>query len=152
MLVFISFLASCGNHHDTPWENLHTLERFPVAAPDEERHVIYLQPAESGLTTGVELLAGKMMEVDCNPHGLEGEIHSVKAKTLYVYYRFETNGQVFSTLMTCPDTSRKTKLVPAAPLGILHDYRYPVVIYTPKGYEIHYRTDAHSGLRKAKQG
>ena len=52
----------------------------------------------------VQLTVGKMMEVDCNQHNLEGDF---KNETLegfgYDYYVFETNGNVASTMMACPD-------------------------------------------------
>ena len=54
----------------------------------------------------VQLAVGKMMEVDCNQHNMEGVFeHETLEGYGYDYYVFKTNGNVASTMMACPPPS-----------------------------------------------
>ena len=89
----------------------------------------------------VYVQVGKMMEVDCNQHHLEG---SFKDETLdgygYDYYVFNTNGNVASTLMACPDDEKTNKFVSGEGFFISYNSKLITPIYAPEGYEVRYTT------------
>lgn len=96
---------------------------------------------EEEANTKVFVEVGKMMEVDCNQHWLEG---SFEDETLegygYNYYVFETNGDVASTMMACPDDEKTNKFVSAEGLFISYNSKLTTPVYVPEGYEVRYTT------------
>lgn len=116
------------------------LKPFPAAKPRQTRWVIQL-PAQSNETDWrVELIPGKQMQIDCNQHHLGGKLH---AKTLkgwgYGYYEFISKGQITSTLMACPESSKRQAFVAAESLMLRYNSRLPLVVYTDKAYQLQYR-------------
>lgn len=89
----------------------------------------------------LQLVVGKMMEVDCNQHHLDG---SFENKTLegygYDYYVFETNGNVASTMMACPDDVKTSKFVSGQDQFIMYNSKITTPVYAPEGYEVRYTT------------
>ncbi|MNJ67972.1 Ecotin precursor [compost metagenome] len=59
----------------------------------------------------------------------------------YNYYELGTIGPAASTLMACPDASRKQAFVPVGgePLLVRYNSTLPVVIYAPADVEVRYR-------------
>ena len=89
----------------------------------------------------VQLTVGKMMEVDCNQHNLEGDF---KNETLegfgYDYYVFETNGNVASTMMACPDDQKTEKFISGQDQFMSYNSKLTTPVYAPEGYEVRYTT------------
>ncbi|NLZ96032.1 MAG: hypothetical protein GX921_09455 [Bacteroidales bacterium] len=89
----------------------------------------------------VQLKVGKIMEVDCNHHSLEGDF---KEETLegygYEYYIFETNGNVASTMMACPDNTKTEKFISGKDHFISYNSKLATPVYAPEGYEVRYTT------------
>ncbi len=89
----------------------------------------------------VFLEVGKMMEVDCNQHHLDG---SFEEKALegyqYDYYVFNTNGNVASTMMACPDDKKTNKFVSGEGHFISYNSKLTTPVYAPEGYEVRYTT------------
>lgn len=119
------------------------LEAFPEAEKGFTRHVIQLPIGNFENDLRIELLPGKVEEVDCNATHYAGEIVE---KTLdgwgYNYYLLpEVKGPV-STMMACPDDSKRRQFVPVSSPGSLLHYnsRLPVVVYLPDGFELRWRT------------
>ena len=118
------------------------LSAYPAATADQNRHVIRLpgRPNEDDLK--VELIVGKTQMVDCNNHRLGGSINARTAEGWgYDYFVVSDLGQGMSTLMSCPDNSRREAFVRGGgePSLIRYNSRLPVVVYAPKDVEVRYR-------------
>lgn len=119
------------------------LDAFPAAKAGFTRHVILLPIGNFENDLRVELLPGKVMEVDCNHTMLSGQLEE---KTLdgwgYNYYELSSTGQAATTLMGCPDDSKRQEFVPVRSSGSLLHYnsRMPVVVYLPEEFELRWRT------------
>ncbi|MDD2477217.1 MAG: ecotin family protein [Dysgonamonadaceae bacterium] len=87
----------------------------------------------------VQLAVGKMMEVDCNQHSMNGEFeHEALEGYGYHYYVFKTNGNVASTMMACPDDTKTEKFVSGQDLFIPYNSKLTTPVYAPEGYEVRY--------------
>ena len=118
------------------------LKAFPAATANETRHVIRLptRPNEDDLK--VELIVGRTQMVDCNQHRLGGSIETRTAQGWgYDYYVVSTLGQGASTMMACPEGSRKEAFVRGGgePALIRYNSRLPLVVYAPTDVEVRYR-------------
>lgn len=118
------------------------LEPYPKAEPGFTRQVIHLaeQPNEADLK--VEILAGKVLPVDCNSQRLSGALEENNLEGWgYSYYRLESVQGPLSTLMACSDSSRKDEFVAVVGEGFLLRYnsKLPVVVYAPEDIEVRYR-------------
>ncbi len=114
------------------------ISMFPKAKENQVRHVIELSPLKNEKEYKVEIFITKIVEVDnCNYHLLQGNF---VGKSLtgwgYDYYEFHTNGMVSSTLMACPDSKLTKKKVASEAQFLDYNSKMPIVIYTPKGYEV----------------
>lgn len=89
----------------------------------------------------VQIKVGKIMEVDCNQHRLDGEFED---KTLegygYEYYVFETSGNVASTMMMCPDDKKTDKFISGIDHFISYNSKLTTPVYAPEGYEVRFTT------------
>lgn len=119
---------------DAPW---------PEASPGMVRQIITLPTQQNEQDFKVELAIGQTREVDCNRHSLGG---TLETKTLqgwgYDYYVFTPASGMASTMMACPDGKKQSQFITAT-LGdsgmLRYNSRLPVVIYTPKDFEVKYR-------------
>ncbi len=141
-----------GKHMMKPTEEaLKNLKAYPETVGDMERHVIYLSERKNEDALKVELVPGKIMEVDCNQHRLMGQI---KEETVqgwgYNYFTFETNGETASTMMMCPDPKTE-KFVYGATEMVRYNSRLPIVVYLPKGIELRYKIWSAGHLSTAEQ-
>ena len=120
------------------------LKAFPAAKEGMERFVIVLPHKERGEEDAfkVELVPGKTMLTDgVNLVRLAATIEAQPLKGWgYTYYEVTGRDLTASTLMAVPPgTPQVKKFVPGTPLLIRYNSRLPVVVYAPKGYEIHFR-------------
>lgn len=77
------------------------------------------------------------MMVDCNHHGLNGNIEEKIVEGQGTkYYVFTTSSEIWATRMGCPENSEHKEFVTAKPIMIEYDYQVPVVVYVPKGYDV----------------
>ena len=89
----------------------------------------------------VQLKVGKIMEVDCNQHRLEGQFEEMTLDGYgYSYYTFDTNGNVASTMMACPDNTKTEKFVSGEDHFISYNSKLTIPVYTPEDYEVRYTT------------
>ena len=89
----------------------------------------------------VQLKVGKVMEVDCNHHTLQGQFEEEALEGYgYEYYTFETNGNVASTMMACPDDTKTEKFISGQDHFISYNSKLITPVYTPEGYEVRYTT------------
>lgn len=124
------------------------LKPFPEAGTGYRRVVIRLPVVDAPDDRRVELIFGKMMEVDCNRHFLSGRLARKVAQGWgYGYLVLDKVSGPASTMMACPpDEPKRTDLVRVNPgrddrLNSWQRYNsnLPVVIYVPDGIEVRYR-------------
>lgn len=118
------------------------LKPYPVAPEGLTRHVIDLPAQADEADRRVELIAGKTLEVDCNHHSLGGQWQEKTVEGWgYDYYELGQVGPARSTLMACPDNSRRQAFVPVGgePLLVRYNSKLPLVIYAPADVEVRYR-------------
>lgn len=137
LLMSMTNFMSAGNKK----ENLDKqLEPFPVAAEGMVRHVIQLDKKSDESMYKVEIVPGKMMNVDCNNHRLMGTLEEKDLQGWgYTYYEFSSKGQTASTMMACPGVANKDKFITGQTMIIRYNSKLPVVIYAPKGFDVKYR-------------
>ncbi|MCG9736722.1 serine protease inhibitor ecotin [Shewanella insulae] len=120
---------------------------FPVPTEGLVQHILTLPQLTNEEDYRLEIAIGRSEEVDCNKHGLSGEItqHTVKGWG-YNYYQVDTIRQGPSTMMACFDKAKKTAfLTLPEKLTLAYDSRLPKVFYLPAGAQIRYRIWQASG-------
>lgn len=147
--IFIAFCLLSNTHaQDTAAPSSEPtptsiLDAYPQPEPGYKRHVIHLPIGNYENDLKIELLAGKVQEVDCNPAHFVGII---KEKILegwgYNYYELSDLQGPISTKMACPDEPLSLRFVPVQSNGSLLQYNsnLPVVVYLPDGLELRWRT------------
>lgn len=140
-LAIILFTANMNAQNMNPTaEAVENLKAYPETMDGLERHVIYVEKKGNESSYMVEIVAGKTMQVDCNQHGLAGSFkEDVVTGWGYPYYRFKTNGNVFSTQMACLDGTTKEAFVQGEGLQVRYNSRLPLVVYLPQGIDLKYR-------------
>ena len=120
------------------------MKPYPLPEDGYDRMVIHLKPLTNEDISKVELLIGKIMEVDCNLHSLSGML---ERETIvgwgYSYYILRNaGGPAVSTRMACPPgEDQKDAFVQVRGDGQLLRYnsKLPIVVYVPTGFEVRYR-------------
>lgn len=119
------------------------LDAYPLAESGYKRHIIHLPIGNYENDLKIELLAGKVQEVDCNPAHFVG---TIEEKILegwgYSYYELSDLQGPISTKMACPDEQLSLRFLPVQSTGSLLQYNsnLPVVVYLPDGLELRWRT------------
>ncbi|MGB7563972.1 MAG: ecotin family protein [Prochlorococcaceae cyanobacterium] len=142
------------------------LKPFPAPAADELRWVIQLpgllpptkDPSLSPDPADwrVQLIVGKTLPLDCNLHRLGGKL---KPETIpgwgYTLFRLTDVGPMLSTRKGCPPGEPlKPQFVSAGskPFVVPYNASLPIVVYTPKGYELRWRIwKAEQETRRAQE-
>ncbi len=107
-----------------------------------EKHVLFLPPLDNDeeINSKVEIIPGKTLRVDCNKHGMTGTIQTEEVTGFgYEYLVFESDGNYYSTRMGCPDNSLHDEFVSGETKIQPYNSRLPIVVYTPKGFEVNYK-------------
>lgn len=145
LIVAVSCLASLNVFAAEvldPRKPLESIAPYPKAEEGFRRHVIYLPPLKNEDNARVELIMGKMLEVDCNRHMLGGKLET---KTLegwgFDYFVLSSVNGPMSTMMACPDGKKTKAFVTINNLNDLKRYnsRLPIVVYAPKDVQVKYR-------------
>ncbi|MDF2077518.1 serine protease inhibitor ecotin [Pseudomonas mendocina] len=124
------------------------LKPYPAAEAGYSRHVIELPAQTNEAEYKVEIIAGKTLEVDCNQQRLGGQWQEKTVEGWgYSYYELGQVGPAVSTLMACPDGSRKQAFVRVGgePHLVRYNSKLPLVIYAPDDIEVRYRLWSASG-------
>lgn len=116
------------------------LEAYPAATELLDRFVIYLDKKANENDYKVEVIGGKIAEVDCNVTRLNGGFSKEVVEGWgYDYLRFNSDGNMMKTMMICPDNKTKSEFVQATPIMVDYNSRLPIVVYAPKGYQVKYK-------------
>lgn len=152
LILGVALLPSLAQADETPRptnEAIENLQPFPEKMDGMDRFVIYMEPKDEESTLQVELIPGKLMEVDCNHHKLMGDFAEKELKGWgYTYFTFETKGVVASTLKACPGP-KSEKFVAAGSVMSRYNSRLPLVVYIQQGYTLHYRIWSAGAEREA---
>lgn len=113
---------------------------FPTPEKGYKQYIIEVPHSDLDSSKKIEFKVGKWMEVDgCNYFNLNGSLqeHDLEGWG-YTYFKFETNGEVASTMMGCPDAPKRNLFVSAKPQLTRYNGKMPIIIYAPEGYEVRY--------------
>lgn len=155
LLGSLFVLASCGSsqpNSELESSTQHDVSMYPEAKSGQKRVVITVPEKKNESDYKIELIAGKNTKVDCNRQGLIGELNELNLEGWgYHYYEFKTNGEVFSTMMGCPENQPlKDQFIFAPSLMVSYNSKLPYVVYLPKGYELKYKIWSVSETKTAK--
>lgn len=113
---------------------------LPIPSAGMSRWVINVPKRASESLLGIEVIPGKLAEIDCNQHFLIGQMQPMEQPGLgYTYYQLRTDGVMGGTKMACPDASKHKAFVPAPSGFVAYNSKLPLVVLTPQGYSVQYR-------------
>jgi ecotin len=120
-------------------EATQALNAFPTEKEGYVRHVLLLPEINDSRERKVEIIPGKIAEVDCNRHILSGAISSVTIDGWgYDYLVFDSNGTIASTRMACAEPPT-LEFVYGQTEFVRYNSRLPIVVFAPAGFEVRYR-------------
>ncbi len=133
----ICFASSTGHAADN-------MKAFPAAEPGMVRHVLQLPPQEDESAFRVELIVGKMVELDeHNRYFFGGAIEPENIEGWgFTRYVVTELGPMAGTLMAVdPDAPKVARFVALGgePYLVRYNSRLPLVVYVPDGAEVRYR-------------
>ncbi len=135
-------LPAAAQEHPDPKQALEKFAPYPKPKQGHRRYAIYLPPLPNEDTAKVELIIGKVLQVDCNHTFFSAELreHDLQGWG-YPYYVVQGVGQPANTLMACPDNQKHNEFIPAhLNIGLLrYNSRLPVVVYAPADMQVKYR-------------
>jgi ecotin len=135
LLLFIAMLSAFAADN---------MKAFPPASDGMVRHILQLPEQDDESAYKVELVVGKMVQVDDgNRYFFTGKIEEETIKGWgFPRYNVSTLGQMAGTLMAidpnAPKVNRFITLGGEAYL-IRYNSRLPIVVYVPEGVEVRYR-------------
>ncbi len=120
------------------------MKAFPPASEGMVRHVLHLPKQNDESAYKVELIVGKMVQVD------EGNRYfftsKIEEETIngwgFLRYNVSTLGQMAGTLMAIdPNAPKVNRFITLGGEAYLIRYsnRLPIVVYAPEGVEVRYR-------------
>lgn len=120
------------------------MKAFPAAEPGVVRYVWNAPSLENESEARVEIVIGKMAEVDDRNHYfLAG---SIKEETIkgwgYNRYVVKSNGAIVGTLMAVPPGTPKVSkfiILGGEPKLYRYNSKLPVVVYVPEGLTVKFR-------------
>ena len=119
------------------------MKPYPAPEPGYQRFVFELEPKAQEQNYKVEILPGKMLQVDCNQVSLGGQLVAKVAQGWgYPFYVLEKVTAPISTKMVCPpDEKPRQQFVAVRRGNELQRYnsKLPVVVYVPEGFQVRYR-------------
>lgn len=134
------------------------LKAFPPAESGMVRHVLQLPRQSDESAFKVELIAGKMVEVDAaNSYFFPGKIEEGTIEGWgFSRYNVSQLGPMAGTLMAVdPDAPKVNRFITLGgePFLIRYNSRLPIVVYAPEGVEVRYRVwSARSELKVIDKG
>ncbi|WP_298652525.1 ecotin family protein [uncultured Proteiniphilum sp.] len=119
------------------------LKAYPESQEGYDRYILFLPEIKNSQKEHkVEIIPGVTTEVDCNLHGLMGTFVEKNIEGWgYSYLVFDSDGNIRSTRMACPDNTRRTEFMTGATHLMDYNSRLPVVVFVPKkgNFSVQYR-------------
>lgn len=114
---------------------------YPAPKEGQVQHILTLPKLDNEADYMVEIQIGQTKMVDCNKHGLSGELKQQTVKGWgYNYYQVDSISEGPSTMMACFDEAKTEKFLPIRDdLMLKYDSRLPKVFYLPENTQIRYR-------------
>ncbi len=114
---------------------------FPAPKEGQVQHILTLDTLDNEADYMLEIQVGQTKMVDCNKHGLTGELKQLSVKGWgYNYYQVDSINEGPSTMMACFDKALTEQFLPIqGSLKIPYDSRLPKVIYLPENSQVRYR-------------
>ncbi|AZN37828.1 serine protease inhibitor ecotin [Iodobacter ciconiae] len=137
-LAILTALACTSTFAATP----DPMKAFPAPEAGFVRKVIQLPKVKNPEFYRVQLLPGKMMEVNCNTKSLGGQLKKETAQGWgYDYWVLPKIEPGISTMMACPPNAPKKQAFVTINSEELYRYndKLPMVIYVPEDVELRYR-------------
>jgi ecotin len=136
ILLFFSAMVSA--------QATENIKAFPPAGEGMVRHVLQLPKQDDESAYRVELIVGRMVQVDAgNKYFFSGKIEAETVKGWgFPCYNVSALGQMAGTLMAIdPDAPKVNRFITLGgePYLIRYNSRLPVVVYAPEGVEVRYR-------------
>lgn len=118
-----------------------TSKMFPAPKEGQVQHILTLDSLDNEADYMLEIQVGQTKMVDCNKHGLTGELKQLSVKGWgYNYYQVDSINEGPSTMMACFDKALTEQFLPIqGGLKIPYDSRLPKVIYLPENSQVRYR-------------
>lgn len=140
----ITIAVSCGNKKSAPATDVYKPEQIKILQDYPKLngympHVVTVPKKDDESLYKVQIVPGKTMEIDCNKHGLQGKYERKMLSNGDTYFVFLSKGEVFSTMMGCPDNTKRMSFVPGPTIFTEYNSQRPFVAYTPTNLELKYR-------------
>lgn len=122
--------------------SLKNLQPFPDPKSGEKKIVIHLPKATKETDLEVEILIGKLMQVDnCNYFRIiNGSLQEEDLEGWgYSFLSAKVGIEMGSTMIACNEEQKSTEFVAAASSRIRYNSRLPIVIYSDKDVIVKYR-------------
>ncbi|QQX78376.1 serine protease inhibitor ecotin [Shewanella sp. KX20019] len=125
----------------TDYVSQESSKMFPAPKEGQIQHILTLDKLENESDYMLEIQIGQTKMVDCNKHGLSGEVIQKTVQGWgYSYYEVESISAGPSTMMACFDQALTEKfLAITTDLKVRYDSRLPKVIYLPENSQVRYR-------------
>lgn len=135
-------LVTIQQFNASDYQSQETTKMFPAPNEDMVQHIVTMTPLDNEAHFKIELEIGQTQMVDCNKHGLNGELKEVVLTGWgYTYYQVTEVSAGPSTMMACFDQAKTSEFVRIPQtLLINYDSRLPKVFYLPQGVELRVRT------------
>lgn len=135
-------MISVSSFNSVNYVEQEVTKMFPAPKLGMVQHILTLPPLENEDDYLLEIQIGQTQLVDCNKHGLSGELKELTVKGWgYNYYQVDEISQGPSTMMACFEMAKKEVFVRIpSELKMRYDSRLPKVFYLPKGTELRFRT------------
>ena len=114
---------------------------YPQAKEGYKQVIINLPELKKENDVKVELLVGKMMNVDCNRTWL---LANLEEKTLegygYDYFVLNEPINIASTRMWCATGKRENKFITLSNVELIrYNSKLPIILYVPKDIDVKYK-------------
>ncbi|PIW62767.1 serine protease inhibitor ecotin [Shewanella sp. CG12_big_fil_rev_8_21_14_0_65_47_15] len=135
-------MISVSSFNSVNYVEQEVTKMFPAPKQGMVQHILTLPTLENEDDYLVEIQIGQTQLVDCNKHGLSGELKELTVKGWgYNYYQVDEVSQGPSTMMACFEMAKKEAFVRIpGELKMRYDSRLPKVFYLPAGTELRFRT------------
>ncbi|MFT5788946.1 MAG: ecotin [Shewanella sp.] len=134
-------MVNAQNYSASNYVSHEASKMFPAPKEGQVQHILTLKTLENEADYMLEIQIGQTKMVDCNKHGLSGEVKQKSVKGWgYNYYEVASIAPGPSTMMACFDQALTEKFLPIpTDLTMRYDSRLPKVIYLPENSQVRYR-------------